>query len=395
MPEDTVGRPISVVCVFNNVDVLDECLARSVEAYVGDIEVEFLPIDNTAHEFATAGAALNHGVGRSTCDVVVFAHQDVFLHSIERLFDASRMLSSDWGLIGANGVSHEGLNIGRIRDRVQVIGKSARTPEEVDSVDEVLFMARREILVDHPISEDPLLAWHAYAVEYGLRLRSLGFRVGATDLGVTHNSLTVNLAKLDLAHERVGDLYPLARPINTTCGVVGRSVPQWRSWNLIQNHGWRLRWLRHSALAMRARHHLRLPVVLSDIRHEVDLLPISEARPLRLINLDRGGFAEYANGELDVTRYGEPVHMHAVDSIGDILHTAQTAPSDDIVLIVGLGLTDLSQVEDLVRDSRIWLLGIHPGSIWLLGGVDPKQLPTQWSERQARPLLGAVRNYAG
>ncbi len=72
---------------------------------------------------------------------------------------------------------------------------------EVDSLDEVLFMMRRDQILRHPLSEEADLSWHAYAVEYGARLRSMGYRVAVANIPLTHNSLTINLDRLAEAHQ--------------------------------------------------------------------------------------------------------------------------------------------------------------------------------------------------
>ena len=89
-----------------------------------------------------------------------------------------------------------------MRDRVVLLGETAREPTDVDSLDELLFMVPRRLVQREPVSESPELAWHAYAVEYGLRARSLGLRVCAVDIPLTHNSLTMNLDRLDVANRR-------------------------------------------------------------------------------------------------------------------------------------------------------------------------------------------------
>ena len=109
-------------------------------------------------------------------------HQDVYLHSLTALEEAAGRLANDEsiGLLGALGVTSEGGFVGRVRDRVFLGGAPAREPTTVDSVDELLFMVPRRLLVREPLTEDPELAWHAYAVEYGLRVRARGRRVCAS-----------------------------------------------------------------------------------------------------------------------------------------------------------------------------------------------------------------------
>ena len=381
---------ISIICVYNDPDVRRECLDRSIETYRGAVDLDYVAVDNTNHAFTSAGAALNHGVGKARHDVVVFVHQDVYLHSIDRLAVVGVMLGDGgWGLLGANGVTPDGENVGRLRDRVQLIGRPAPTPVDVDSPDEVLFMAFREQVLEHPLTEDVDLAWHAYAVEYGLRLRLLGRRVGAVDMAVTHNSLTINLDKLDVAHRRVAASYPRSQMIRTTCGTIGGSQSRWRDLPGFRTHGWRMRWLRHSMLAAKVRRRMDSPVVVSDIRHEIDLLSFSKESPLYLINLDRSSdFPDLASGPLCLTRYGKPVVIRAVPTMSDLMKQLDGLPRMAQTLILGIELEDLKEIGPRCEEEGDWLVGIHPDTIWLLGRTPVRDLPAQWSQPQAVPLGG-------
>ena len=386
--DESIMTGISIVCVYNDLAVRRECLDRSIEAYVGDIDVDFVTVDNTTHAFPTAGAALNHGARKARHELVAFVHQDVYLHSINRLVDAGLAFKDGtWGLLGANGVTSKGENVGRLRDRAQVIGAHTPSPVEVDSVDEVLFMAPLDLVLRYPITEDFALAWHAYAVEYGLRLRELGKRVGAVDLAITHNSLTINLDKLDLARRQVGALYPQLGPICTTCGTIGSSESRWRDLPILRLHRWRLRWLQQSLLALKARRRIDAPVVLSDIRHELDLLPFSDESPLHLVNVDHaGGFAEFASEPLRLTRYGRPVVNYTVRTGSQMLNLVNQLPQTSRILVVGVTFEDLGALRSRSGSGRDWLVGIHPAEMWLLGGVGASERPSQWSRPQAVPL---------
>ena len=383
-----VDAGISIVCVYNDPEVRKQCLDRSIDAYGGSLEIDYIAMDNTGSNYSTAGAALNHGAEMARFDVVVFVHQDVHLHSIDRLAAVgAALIDGNWGLLGANGVTSQGESVARLRDRTQLIGRHAPTPVDVESVDEVLFMVSRDVVLEYRLTEDPDLAWHAYAVEYGLRMRSLGKRVGAVDMAVTHNSLTINLDRLDVAHRRVGDMYPQLRPIRTTCGTIGVRESNWRNFPLVRNHRWRLRWLRHSMLALRVRRRMDAPIVLSDIRHEVDLLPFSDESPLYLFNIDRvGGFAEFAAEPMRLTRYGRPVVMCAVRTLPELLVLLDMLPDISRILVMGVDLDDLNEFGPRTGRGRDWLVGIHGASLWLLRGSDPQQLPGQWSRPQAVPL---------
>ena len=250
----TRRTPVSIVTVFNDPDVRRDCLDRSFEAHRAQApDSEYLPIDNTAGAFPTAGAALNHGASQARHDHVVFVHQDVYLHSVAALEEAAGMLAADdsIGLLGAIGPTADERYLGRIRDRVFLLGEPAPEPADVDCVDEVLFIASRAALAQEPLAEDPELAWHAYAVEYGLRARARGRRVCVADIPLTHNSLTVNLDRLEVAYAALAERYPDAMPVMTPQGQVGGPPRPRDRVTVLDEHRWRFRWLIESRDATR------------------------------------------------------------------------------------------------------------------------------------------------
>ena len=196
---------------------------------------------------------------------------------------------------------------GRIRDRVILLGTQASRPHDVDSLDELLFMAPRSLIAREPLSEAPELAWHAYAVEYGLRARSLGLRVCALDLPVTHNSLTTNLDRLDVAYAAVAAQYPGSLPVRATCGTIGGHRAAARGAGPLAAHRWRYRWMRESLAAYAGRWAAGGGAcVLGDIRVDIDeqrvvaAVPASELRLTLLVTT--GGGAVWAAGWNSVAR---------------------------------------------------------------------------------------------
>lgn len=379
---------LSIVCVFNSPEVRAGCLDQSIADYTGSVNIDYVAIDNTAHQFASAGAALNYGAQLARHDLVVFVHQDVYLHSIDRLATAGRYLLGDaWGILGANGVDREGRSIGRIRDRVQLIGHNAELPQPVDSVDEVLFMIRRDRILAEPLTTDPDLAWHAYAVELGIRMREHGLGVGAINLAVSHNSLTINLDRLDVAHRRVAALHPGALPVHTTCGRIGAKSNSWRDMPILRDHKWRLRWLRGSRAAARVRRDCGLPVVLADIRLDVDLLHFAPDRVLHIINLDRsGGFASYVPRSVLLQRRAVPVHFECAPTVDDVARMIARIPDQDPFLVTGLITDELSFLHERAKQPTSWLVGLHDSDSWLLRCRALDDLPPEWSASRALPL---------
>ncbi len=380
--------PVSVVCVYNNPDVLRDCLKRSIAALSHEApEIEILGVKNTSGQFPTAGAALNYGASIAKHDVIAFAHQDVYFHSLVALERSAAYLTanSGAGMLGAVGIRSNGSIAGRIRDRVVLIGDQLKAPVDVDSLDEVIFMVRRDLLRKLPLSSCPELAWHAYAVEYGLRLRARGMRVLAGNIPITHNSLTINLDRLDVAHAYVGALYPEALPVRTTCGVIRsrrRSIPGER---FISRHRWRYRWFRDSVRTSSARRMAaNTALVFSDIRLDVDDI-LAKVGSLKIVNYTGNSmFGSECADPIELTR-----NSHKISVCSATAHqlSAEVASigTNDSLLITNLSSDALRSLFPALS-SRRRLIGYHEKEYWALIGPAAEIIPVQWGFPRARPM---------
>ncbi|TXN30432.1 glycosyltransferase [Lacisediminihabitans profunda] len=380
--------PVSIVCVFNDPDVLESCLARSVMAGIGDApQTEFLPVDNRDGEFSTAGAALNHGARLARNAVIIFVHQDVVLHSIAELERAAGILvgQCEIGIIGAVGIDHRRHIVGRMRDRVVQIGESASVPRDVDSVDEVLFMIRRELVLSSPLSEDPFLAWHAYGVEYCARVRRAGMRATAMDLGLTHNSLTTNLDRLDLAHRKVGEYYPELLPLRTTCGTVYKGDgPGGLNRTLRRARGAAI-WWGESWEALALGRQTRRPIVLADIRLVVDeAVRRGQKRGLRVVDV-----ASAPETSVDgLVRFDRGYEVNAA-TISGARKFVEERSADEAVLVSGLHRHDLLQLR-ISRDTPHTIGLWRDTGLWVLVGIESKALAPLWATARSRPFAGVM-----
>jgi len=380
--------PVSIVCVFNDPDVLESCLRRSVATGLSEApQTEFLPVDNRNGEFSSAGAALNHGARLAHNSVVVFVHQDVILHSLAELERAAHILLSDTriGIIGAVGIDGDRRIVGRMRDRVVQIGESAPVPRDIDSLDEVLFMIRKEMALSSPLAEDPLLAWHAYGVEYAARVRRAGMRATAMDLAITHNSLTTNLAHLDVAHRKVGDDYPELLPIRTTCGTIYKSDgPGGLSRAMRRARGAAI-WWSESLEARAIARESHSPVVLADIRLVIDeAVRHGEKRGLRV--LDVASTPETSASGL--ARFDREFEVKAV-TVADAQKLIDEQSPDQALLISGLlrkHLPALRIPRDTPRTVGFW----RATGIWMLVGIEAEPLAPLWSTVRSRPFAGIL-----
>ena len=384
--------PVTIVCVFNDPDVLRTCLEASVTRGLAIApQTQFVPVDNRGNPFSTAGAALNHGARQAVNEVVVFVHQDVVVHSLVALEEAAHVLvtNPDIGIMGAVGIDDHRRIVGRIRDRVVAIGEPAATPRDIDSLDEVLFMITRAQVLREPLTEDPILAWHAYGVEYSCRVRRAGQRAVAYDVPITHNSLTVNLARLDEAHRRVGEAYPELLPIHTTCGTVHRGDgPGGFSRTFRRARGAAIWWgesieARHLGKAVPAS-----PVVLADIRLVVDDAVTVGGRD-RLRVLDVEADAAGRSPVEGIERFGIPF---GVDSVRyeDIPALLAERADDELILVSGI---DRHRLGALGLGAHIpHVVGYWKDTgVWALVGVDAEVLAPLWAEPRNRPFAGVLQ----
>lgn len=384
--------PVSIVCVFNDLDVRTTCLDASITAGLPDApETEYLPVDNREGRFSSAGAALNDGARRARHDVVVFVHQDVYLHSLVALEVAAAALQDDpaAGLVGAVGITSSGSVAGVVRDRVVMIGAASAPSTQVDSVDEVLFMIERERVLAEPLSEHPDLAWHAYAVEYGARVRSQGLRVRTHDVVLTHNSMTTNLDRLAEAHARVGQAYPDLLPLHTTCGVVraaehrGRWSTAWR-----RRHGVAT-WLRESLAAARL---ARLDgrgtrdVVIGDIRLTVDdVLDLGDVRHLDVVNLAASPSDAQAWTPVSVSRRGRDVSATAT-TVDELARSIVAPEPGRALLVADVDEAALRALAPALRDIP-HLVGLAQDTGgWILAGAAVVDVRAPWPTRRNAPF---------
>ncbi|SDS52532.1 Glycosyltransferase like family protein [Pseudarthrobacter equi] len=385
--------PVSIICVYNDPRVLSECLSPSVEAGLFEAEgSEYLPMDNTTQRFSSAGAALNYGASLARNDVVVFVHQDVYLHSIPALEKAAAALMQDesLGMAGATGVTRDGRLLGLIRDRTFLSGEHEPALAEVDSLDEVLFMARKEQVRLYPISQEIDLSWHAYAVEYGARLRTLGKRVVVADIPLTHNSLTINLHRLAEAHQHIAVAYPDQLPIMTTCGTVKRPVRVIKALRApFGAHKWRYRWLRESLAAYRLRKNssLRLPTVLGDLRRDIDEICASagviEASVISVYP-NHGG-SRRMGGPLELPRRNVRFSFFTADEATLAGLVAAHHPGSTVAITNVNGATIRSAVQAL--QGRRVLLGFHQTTgAWILAGPGVEAASAYYRNPRSIPL---------
>ena len=291
-------------------------------------------------------------------------------------------------MVGANGVTASGESVGLLRDRAQLLGRSAPTPIDVDSLDEVLFITSGRRSNGTRCARETL-AWHAYAVEYGMRMRTSEGVWAPMDSAISHSSLTMILPGSMWPTRQSATATRNDRPIETTCGTIVAHEPRWRQSAIVKQYGWRWRWLRLSLVGRRVRTMApSAAVVLADIRRDIDLIPFSDADPLYLFDLDRSGnFVGLAPDALRLSRFGKPVVARSLIDVAQVEAELVRLPRGSRFLVVGLQLAELARLtrSETVAEANC-VVGIQEGLLWLLGGVPVRELPTEWSAPRATPF---------
>jgi len=187
---------ISIVCVYDDFEILENHLLRSLKKQ--SVKYEFIGIDNTRHHFQSAAEALNYGGGKSQGEFIMYAHQDVDLLRESWLEDAHKMLLDipTFGIAGVAG-ARPGSSAGD-RDIISNIENSIPPqrlghlglsfPEKVESVDECLMIVPRKIFEKFRFDNKTCTGWHLYGVDYCLSLSALCYDIYVLPMSIYHRS---------------------------------------------------------------------------------------------------------------------------------------------------------------------------------------------------------------
>jgi len=167
---------LSIVCVYNNKNVLDEFLLKSLFAQE-NVDYELILIDNTKGTFLSASQALNSGRVQSSGDYIVFLHQDIMLTSSNTLQNITRYLNGKdkiYGVAGAKDSTGTITNITHGPNFVPAGNTKVTGPTLVQTLDECMFIVPREIFDKLKFDESTIDGWHLYCVDYCLSAKKVG-----------------------------------------------------------------------------------------------------------------------------------------------------------------------------------------------------------------------------
>lgn len=182
---------LSIICVYNNKDILQKYLLKSLNEQ--KIEFETILVDNSNKKFNSAAEALNHGAEKSTGDILVFVHQDICFCP-ENLKEIKEYYYSvdNLGIAGVAGVSEtkkgviSNINHGSPPEPCGINSTEDITP--VQTLDECIVIIPKEVFIENKFDQYICDDWHLYVVDYCLNIKSKGYKVVIFPLELYHRS---------------------------------------------------------------------------------------------------------------------------------------------------------------------------------------------------------------
>jgi hypothetical protein len=175
----------SLISAVNNDGVLKSCLLNSSESQSASETL-------LQTGFASAAAAYNDAIEKSTTDVLVFAHQDVYLPEgwASKLQDALETVSKqdpEWGVLGVWGLDATGQGVGDVfcTFAMRRLGGAFAGVMEVRTLDEVMLIVRKSSGLRF---DEQMKGFHLYATDICLQARKRGMKCYAISAFCVHNT---------------------------------------------------------------------------------------------------------------------------------------------------------------------------------------------------------------
>lgn len=180
---------LDVVVATNDQKVLESNLLRSHLVDGPGVKVHL------QSGYVSAARAYNEAIALCRHDLIVFAHQDVYLPLgwEATLFKQAALLQEEdptWGVLGVYGVTASGSHVGYVWSSGlnTLLGKSFARPAAVASVDELLIVLRRSSGLQF---DDGLPGFHLYGTDIVQTALRRGCGAYVICAPVVHNSRPV------------------------------------------------------------------------------------------------------------------------------------------------------------------------------------------------------------
>lgn len=215
-----------VAAAVNSPAVLANCLARSPDIVGGALTLR------TYEGYACAARAYNRALAESRAEVVVFAHQDVYLprgfrEGLRAQVERLERLDPTWAVAGVTGLDAAGVLHGQTWSSGlgRLVGERPSAPVAVETLDEMLLLVRRGSGLAFDAG---LPGFHLYAADAVQIAKAAGLTSYVVDLPAIHHSRPV--VRLDAGYRRayryMQRKWRAVLPIpNLVCPIARSSLP--------------------------------------------------------------------------------------------------------------------------------------------------------------------------
>lgn len=169
----------TLVAICNKKDITDE-FQENLSTQIG-VEYSYIQIDNYNNNLNSARNAFNKVLDKTNGEYIIFLHPDIrFLHaeSLRHVVDYCKQVG-EFGVIGVAGAKSDASGKRAIythilngNNRINP-GIDIRNPIEVQTVDECMFIVKRELINRYNFPEKQ--GFHLYATEYCLLMLKKGY----------------------------------------------------------------------------------------------------------------------------------------------------------------------------------------------------------------------------
>jgi hypothetical protein len=182
----------SFIVASNSEPVLRSCLLASPDLEHAEVSVQ--------RSCRSAAVAYNRGMDCTRSEVMVFAHQDLYLpggwlQRLEAGLDWLGQNDPNWGVLGIFGVDTRGAGQGHIYSagRQAVLGAAFAGAKPVETLDEVLLILRRSSGLRF---DEELPGFHMYGADICVQAKVRGLKAYAIAAFGIHNSNGIGMLPL-------------------------------------------------------------------------------------------------------------------------------------------------------------------------------------------------------
>ena len=178
--------------------------------------------------FTSASKAYNDAIDRSSNDLIVFCHQDVFLPEgwlleLRRALERMEVLDPSWGVLGCYGETLADNGRGYVYSSGRgIMGRPFEDPAEVQTLDEIVLILRKSSGLRF---DESLPHFHLYGTDICLRAARRQMKNYAISAFCIHNTNQTLVLPSEFyeCHGHIRQVWKDRLPIQTTCIRITRS----------------------------------------------------------------------------------------------------------------------------------------------------------------------------